>query len=276
MNTIDNIPAWGTYAPGGMGKLLVLARRLGLARGAFKKTLARLWAGLRLPVPVDIRYAGLKFRLHPWDNVVENKMLFGSKLRDGSEIRKLEAFSGKGGVFLDIGANIGYYALMAAHQGAARVLAFEPNPTVYDRLRFNIEANDLNGRIAALPIALGDRVATLNMAVTDRDLGGSHLGDAGARPGTSISVQVQPLAKVLAQEGITGVDAMKIDVEGMEDAVLFPFFETSARRSWPRLVIIEHTSQKQWKRDILAWMRESGYREVERNRSNAILQLTEP
>lgn len=84
---------------------------------------------------------------------------------------------------------------------------------------------------------------------------------------------MRPLADVLAEGGIAHVDAMKIDVEGMEDAVLFPFYEKSPRGLWPRLVIIEHTSQKQWKRDILAWMLESGYREIERNRSNAMLSL---
>lgn len=275
MNKTDTVDNWGTCAPKGMGKLLVLARKLGLVRGSSKKTIARLWQRLNLPVPVDIRYAGLKFRIHPWDNVVENKMLFGSKQRDQAEIRHLREFSGRGGVFLDIGANIGYYSLMAAHQGAQKVLAFEPNPLVFSRLRFNIEANGLGGRILALPLALGDRVATLAMAVSDQDMGGSHIGELGDASGTSIDVQVRPLKDVLAEEGIVQVDAMKIDVEGMEDAVLFPFFETSARRNWPRLVIIEHTSQKQWKRDILAWMLESGYREIERNRSNAMLQLTE-
>lgn len=275
MNQSDNDKPWGMYAPSGMGKLLVLVRRLGLARGLFKKSIAWLWAGLRLPVPVDIRYADLKFRLHPWDNVVENKMLFGSKFRDGAEIRRLREFSGNEGVFLDIGANIGYYALMAAHQGARKVLAFEPNPVVFSRLQFNIKANNLAERIVVLPIALGDGVATTTMVVSERDLGGSYIGGSQNKSASSINVQVWPLNDVLAEHGIARVDAMKIDVEGMEDAVLFPFFETSARSVWPGLVIIEHTSQKQWKRDILAWMLKSGYREIERNRSNAMLQLTD-
>lgn len=273
MNQADTADQWGARAPRGVGRLLVQARKLGLARGPVKKMMARLWSGLGLPAPVDIRYAGLKFRLHPWDNVVENKMLFGSKLRDWTEIEKLREFAGDGGVFLDIGANIGYYSLMAVHQGAARALAFEPNPVVLSRLRFNIDANQLADRIKALPVALGDRVATMTMLVSDRDMGGSHIGDHRDAPGTPIDVQVKPLGDVLAEEGITRVDAMKIDVEGMEDAVLFPFFETSPRSLWPRLVIIEHTSEKQWKRNVLAWMRESGYREIERNRSNAILRL---
>lgn len=275
MNQAEKLDQWGSRAPYGVGKFLVRARKLGLARGPVKKMMARLWSGLHLPAPVDIRYAGLKFRVHPWDNVVENKMLFGSKLRDRSEIVKLREFSGKGGVFLDIGANIGYYSLMAAHQGAGKVVAFEPNPAMYGRLQFNIEANGLENRITALPIALGDQTATTTMIVSDRDMGGSHIGEHGDGSGTPIEVQMKPLADVLAKEGITHIDAMKIDVEGMEDAVLFPFFEKSPRTLWPRLVIIEHTSEKQWERDILAWMLESGYREIERNRSNAMLSLNE-
>lgn len=273
MNQSVKSAAWGEYAPRGMGRLLVGARALGLVRGAGKKMIARLWQQLRLPVPVDIRYAGLKFRLHPWDNVVENKMLFGSKQRDGAEIERMRSYLGNGGVFLDIGANIGYYSLMAAQQGASTILAFEPNPIVLSRLQFNVAANQLADRITALPIALGDRTASMHMHVSDRDMGGSHIGDHGDASGSVIEVEVRPLVDVLSEQGITRVDAMKIDVEGMEDAVLFPFFERSDRSLWPRLVIIEHTSEAQWKRNILAWMLESGYQEIERNRSNALLCL---
>lgn len=269
----DKPEPWGACAPRGVGYLLVQARKLGLARGPVKKWIAQLWSGLHLSAPVDIRYAGLNFRLHPWDNVVENKMLFGSKLRDWTEIKQLQEFSGNGGVFLDIGANIGYYSLMAVHHGAARALAFEPNPIVLGRLLFNIDANQLADRIKALPVALGERVAMMTMQVSDGDMGGSHIGGPHDAAGTAIKVQVKPLADVVAEEGIAQIDAMKIDVEGMEDAVLFPFFETSSRSLWPRLVIIEHTSERQWKRNILAWMRESGYHEIGRNRSNAILRL---
>ena len=273
MSQIDKPAPWGALAPRGAAKLLLGARNLGLARGAAKKIIAWLWSALRLSTPVDIRYAGLKFRIHPWDNVVENKMLFGSKPRDWHEIQRVREFAGNGGVFLDIGANIGYYSLMAAHHGAARVLAFEPNPAVFSRLQFNVDANGFGERITALPVALGDQQATTTMVVSDRDLGGSHIGPRAGAAGASIVVQMRPLSEVLAAEGITRVDAMKIDVEGMEDAVLFPFFETSARSLWPRLVIIEHTSQRSWKRNILDWMLSSGYCEIWRNRSNAILRM---
>ncbi|HEY9099279.1 MAG TPA: FkbM family methyltransferase [Thiobacillus sp.] len=274
MNQIEHSGSWGRLSPSSVGRALLFFKKMGFARGVMKKFMAHLWSGFELRTPVDIRYAGLKFRVYPWDNTVEYKMLFGSKPRDWAEIKLLQSYAGKDGVFLDIGANIGYYALMAVHHGAGTVLAFEPNPKVFARLKFNIEANDLSNTITALPFALGDKVDTVTMTVSESDMGGSHISHLSGLAGTSIEVEMKPLAEVISSQGISQVDALKIDVEGMEDAVLFPFFETSPRSLWPRLVIIEHTSQTAWKKDILSWMMASGYQEIERNRSNAMLCLS--
>lgn len=269
----DNATVWGRFAPTGLARALLLIQQCGFARGSVKKHLGKLWQRMGLPIPVDIRYAGLKFRLHPFDNTVEYKMLFGSRPRDEQEMKALRSAVADGGVFLDIGANIGYYALMAAHFGASRVLAFEPNPLVSSRLDFNIAANGLERQVQAMKIALGAQTATMTMRVSERDMGGSHIAQEGEVSGVAIAVQVEPLESVLREARIERIDALKIDVEGMEDRVLMPFFETSDKRQWPRIVIIEHTSQSQWQSDILAWMTQAGYRETGRNRSNAILEL---
>jgi FkbM family methyltransferase len=268
----EELKPWGTFAPRGTQNLLLLIRRLGLARGRAKKLVKRAWLAQHAQTPVDIIYRGMKFRLHPWDNVNESKILFGSKLRDQPELDKVREFVGNGGVFLDIGANIGYYSLMAASYGAGRILAIEPNPIVRSRLNFNISANKLNERVLSLPVALGDKSATTTLFVADGDMGASKIGDL-ASAGTPIQVEMKPLALVLAEGKINHVDAMKIDVEGMEDAVLFPFYENSPRSLWPRLVIIEHTSQQHWKKDILGWMKQSGYQVIKQTRSNAVLRL---
>jgi FkbM family methyltransferase len=60
--------------------------------------------------------------------------------------------------FLDIGANAGFYSIMfATKRLAEQIIAFEPDPGNYARLAANLEANDLAGRVAAVPLALGDR-----------------------------------------------------------------------------------------------------------------------
>lgn len=272
VRTTAGQPVWGTFAPRGLGRVLLVFRSLGLSHGVVKKHLARLWSSLGVPVPVDIRYDGLKFRIHPHDNAVENKLLFGSSHRDARELALLRAVLAEGGAFLDIGANIGYYALSAARDGAEAVLAFEPNPIVFERLCFNVGANGFAETIRILPVALGDKAASMILTVAGRDMGGGRIA-ARALPGErTVEVQVRSLIEVLAEAGVARVAAMKIDVEGMEDAVLFPFFETAARALWPRLIVIEHTSQDSWRRNILSWLLESGYREIERNRSNAMLE----
>lgn len=269
----DDATVWGYFAPKGLARALLLVQQCGFARGSVKKHLGKLWQRMSLPTPVDMRYAGLKFRLHPFDNTVEYKMLFGSKPRDEQEMKTLRSAVANGGVFLDIGANIGYYALMAAHFGASRVLAFEPNPLVSSRLGFNIAANGLEHQVQAMNIALGVQTSMMTMLVSDRDMGGSSIAQDGEVSGNAITVQVEPLDNVLRQEGIERINALKIDVEGMEDRVLMPFFETRDKRLWPLVVIIEHTSKSQWKSDVLAWMLQAGYRETGRNRSNAMLEL---
>ena len=63
---------------------------------------------------------------------------------------------GAPGVFLDIGANIGWFSLQAAHSGkVARVVAIEPDVGNHALLQENIRRNDLGERIDAIACAAG-------------------------------------------------------------------------------------------------------------------------
>ncbi len=262
---------WGKYRPRGRDHLLLLIRKLGLSHGPVKKIVGRLWLSRHPNDPVDVRYHGMKFRLHPWDNAIESKMLFGSGQRERPELKVLKAGISGGGEFLDIGANIGYYSLMAAGFGSGRILAIEPNPIVYARLKFNIFTNHLDDRISALPVALGEQTQESTLLIAEGDLGGSRIGETKT-PGKAIAVSMKPLAQVLAEEGIERVGALKIDVEGMEDKVLLPFYQGTPSSIWPRVVIIEDNPQ-QWQKDIVSWLIENGYKLAGKTRSNSILQL---
>ncbi len=151
----DKSGPWGSHAPHGIDHLLLLARNAGLAHGPLKKLLARIWMARHPDTPVDISYSGARFRLHPWDNITDAKMLLGSRDRDRSELEALREIVADGGLFVDIGANIGFYSVMAAAFGAGRVIAIEPNPPACARLEFNIAANGFEDRVVTLPLALG-------------------------------------------------------------------------------------------------------------------------
>ncbi len=272
---IDEVNSWGKYAPHGSGKFLLLVKKLGLAHGVMKKIIARIWLATQSNQPVDITYHRVKFRLHLTDNAFDEKILFGSKLRERLELKKLEQVVSQNGIFLDIGANIGYYSLMAAKFGATKVIAIEPNPIIFSRLMFNISANNFNEKISVLPVALGDKSDKVTLSVAKGDMGGSRIGDLEVPTAMSVEVDMKPLTTILAEENIDRIDALKIDVEGKEDTILFHFYETAPVSLWPKLVIIEPTSQRQWKRDILSWLLKSGYKVIGQTRSNAILRLSE-
>jgi len=273
MITKINEPSpWGEYAPHGLKKLLLLPKKIGLSHGPIKKIIGRLWQKLLPGLPVDVTYHHVKFRLHPWDNATEAKILMGSGQRDREELKSIRNVVSAGGIFVDIGANVGYYSLMAASFGAKRVLAIEPGPLAYSRLQFNITANRLNDKIVSLPVALGERSEKTTLYVTEDEIGGSTISLQEV-PGKPVSVSMRPLAEIMVEQNIEHIDALKIDTEGMEDLILFPFYESTSYEMWPKLVIIEHTSQRAWKRDILAWMLESNYHVVGKTRSNMILKL---
>ena len=268
----DTSAPWGTYAPQGRDKPLLLMNTLGLAHGAFKHFIARQWLKRHPDTPVDIRYHDIKYRLYPVDNTVDLKLLFGSKYRDRVELEALTRTIRQGGVFVDIGANTGYYSLTAAAAGAGRVIAIEPYPPTFARLRFNIATNQFEDRIQAIQTALGDHAGEATLYVPEvGDVGSSRISEQ-AISGRPVTVPLRPLPDILAERSVSHIDALKIDVEGMEDAVLMPFFETTGRDLWPGLIIIEHISSNDWRRDVLAWMLANGYRQTGQTRSNTLLE----
>ncbi len=70
-------------------------------------------------------------------------------------------------------------------------------------------------------------------------------------------------------------NVIKIDIEGMEDRALFPYFKAIAPECYPKLIVMEDGINVQWERDILSWLLANGYKSVERSRGNVMLTLTE-
>ena len=71
-------------------------------------------------------------------------------------------------------------------------------------------------------------------------------------------MQAKALAPLLAEEGFSRVDAMRIDVEGAEDIILEPFFACVPEEAWPRILILEDAPMR-WGVDLPALVRSHGY-----------------
>ena len=264
---------FGTFSPSGLGRLILTLAKLGFGRGRLKKTFAQVWNQAYGDEPADIHYHGLNFRLHPKKNTIESKMMSSAKQRESAELKMISHHLGSGGVFVDIGANIGYYALNAARLGATQVLAIEPNPMILARLQDNIALNNLSSKITVHEVAIGATQGVAELIISENDFGSSSI--VNKTVGTHhINVQVMPLFRILEKEGAEMADVIKIDIEGMEDRALFPYFETIKRNHYPKLIIMEDGINAHWERDILSWLLTNGYYKVGRTRGNIMLALS--
>jgi FkbM family methyltransferase len=143
------------------------------------------------------------------------------------------------GVFLDVGANVGIHTLAAARRlapGRGAVLAFEPHPANYRALVRNVALNGY-GQVTAENLGLSDAHAVLTGA-SSPDGGNWSLASEGAY---CFEVRLVPLDDYLQDHPVSGMNVVKIDVEGAEVQVL-----RGARRTFARfrpLIVFEVCSR---------------------------------
>jgi len=246
------------------------------------------WAGLKLAMALrrlvtmrmektaalDVERWRLRMRLHPRDNGCEKNLLFTPQMYEPPEreelAREIAGVAGRPFMFVDIGANVGLFSLFVASTArAARILAIEPEPGNFARLAFNIAANP-GLPITPLALALGETEGTAHIMLNARDRGGTRMVADGAQAG-GVEVRCQPLLAVIAEAGLAGIDALKIDVEGAEDKVLVPFFRDAPAGLWPGLIVIEDSSAE-WSTDLFALLASKGYHVSSRSRQNVMLR----
>ena len=169
-----------------------------------------------------------------------------------------------GSVFVDVGASVGYFTILAARAVGpkGRVIACEPGPQNHSALLLNTVVNDLDN-VRILPCAVSDTAAVLLY----HHLGGGN-GAISAFDGTPESlgtrelVQARRLDDIL--EGEPRVDVVKIDVEGAEGRVIAGATQTLRRHaptllfefSPPGLEAVSGVSGE----DLLASLAALGYR----------------
>lgn len=128
----------------------------------------------------------------------------------------------RGSVFVDVGANLGYYSLGANRRVGddGQVIAFEPNPATLARLRRNVDLSQAN-RIKIFDCALSDASGQCLLYVPPDPTmhGHASLREQDRTGHLTTAVQVRRLDDVLGNE-LSRLDIIKIDTEGSELAVL--------------------------------------------------------
>jgi len=270
----DDMSAFGVYSlPPSRERLRRFGQSLGrgaLARRACSLIRRIITAGRAGPFDVEA-FPGQHARLYPTENLSDKRVFAGVQFWDWAERAALGRAirAAEEPVYMvDAGANAGLYTLAVraeARGKALNVLAIEPDPENLARLRFNIAASGARDDVRVAPIALSDRTGETRITTGHANRGELTVGDEGT------PVAMCPLLDAVREAGFPRIDALKIDIEGMEDQVLGQFLENAPKGLWPRLVILE--VRRGEATPALHTLLGHGYVAEERTRMNAVLRL---
>ena len=146
-----------------------------------------------------------------WEPVITKYLL--DRLQDGD-------------VFIDVGANIGYYTLLAAQRVGAngRVFAVEAASGTYSKLLQNLKQNGV-ANVTAFQVAVSETTEQVPIWLyNDGELAGAttltHVAERRRPMRIAETVEAKPLQQIIDAEIIRQARFIKIDVEGAEWAVI--------------------------------------------------------
>jgi FkbM family methyltransferase len=173
--------------------------------------------GLLNRVYIKKLHNGALMKVNPSEHIQQQLFWYGYYEKD--VILAWESFTQKDFTVLDIGANAGYYSLIASKK-VHQVYAFEPSPLMRLQLEQNIALNG-NQNISVEPYAASDQsgAATLYLSANDNS------GMTGMQPAENFSGTTELVKAITIDEwhitkGSPKIHMIKIDVEGAEMKVL--------------------------------------------------------
>lgn len=246
--------------------LVPLVRNFGLRKTFRRITYTILLKTLGSLKSSYVEFDGLKMHLIPDDIGISRELrVFG--IHEPLSMFLLERILRKGMNVLDVGSNIGYFALLEAKTvgPAGKVVAIEPNPVSYQYLMKNIRINSFSN-ICPRNIALWNKDGWVDFVVLPQ----SNLchtkevkndDEIAIKP---IKVSAKTLdnlvAEIRRQDDYFTVDLIRMDVEGAEWQIFNGAWKT-IRKYLPQIFIELHVStigrEKAW--TLLTKLRDIGY-----------------
>lgn len=262
----EHEPPFGSFEPRGLQRLVrAIAQIPPFHRGMMRRPMANLIRRMSKDGIVDVHFRGGAFRTRPDINLIEDALLVYPAY-NSEEIDFLIEGTPQGGVFIDLGSNVGLYTLaLAAHIGPQGIaLAIDANPDMAAALRFNVEASGFQN-VIMVNTAVGERAAKADL------LGGRNdLAIVRVSENPEGNIEIRPLADIVREAGLTRVDSLKADIEGFEDQALIPYLNTVEDALKPKRISIEHLGRADWKNDLFPVFEQHGYRIVGRTRGNTL------
>ncbi|MEH6569761.1 MAG: FkbM family methyltransferase [Halioglobus sp.] len=197
---------------------------------------------MREEAPIDLHIPGLEHSLamfvHGQQDKFVSRQIREQGIWEPYETSLVLQLLHPGSVFVDVGANLGYFSVVAASLvgDAGKVVAFEPDPANFELLRASSDLNHFGSRIQAVQAGLSDRASDGRLYLSQDNMGDHQIyageGDRESLPiellnGTDFLIPLTPQ-----------IDLLKVDTQGSEYQVmtgLMPLLKEQAIA--PRIII---------------------------------------
>lgn len=192
-----------------------------LARWLPRKMLFAMPVERSFHVAVPGSDRGFRAEVDASDRIAKALFWYGLVGHEPQTVRLLGALGAQACTFFDVGANTGVYALlMATSNPGTSVHAFEPVPSVFTRLKRNV---DLNGfaNVHTHELAVSDVTGRAKIHVPAEGVPTESSLLRGFRPDTTtVEVGVTSLDDFVRDNAVDRVDVIKIDTEGTAQMVI--------------------------------------------------------
>ncbi len=205
----------------GLAKYIIFYAASAIGFGESPKGLWKIVPGGDM---LTVKVGGMVFRARPRTSDLSAATSL-IDVDEGYELRNW-FYPNARGVVVDVGANVGGYTVRACKR-ADLVVAIEPQPEVFEVLRWNVEHN-CPGNVVLVRKAVADRSGKTVLRIPiyrgSIDSGTASIMPDYEPPGSKgyqeVEVEVDTLDNILGELGIDRIDFLKVDVEGAEKLVV--------------------------------------------------------
>jgi FkbM family methyltransferase len=192
--------------------------------------------------------------LDPWEEDKDLRRTFRAyakqRIHEPITTQLIRSILHEGDTFLDLGANIGYFSMLASRivGSAGRVYSFEPEPRNFKFLLLNKQLNKYD-QMTAMNMAVSNQPGRIKLFICPYDTGHHtiHQSEGITSYATSaeydrsrisfVEIDAMPLDAFLASRQVARVDLIKMDVEGAELLALQGMKETMAKNDDVKMIV---------------------------------------
>lgn len=230
-----------------------ISAKLSVIKFFFKRILKDIGLPVRTDDELTVNIGELTISFIPfWGELIHYQEIFIDKVYE----QHPSFLPAECKIIFDCGANIGLYTMHAAHNHDTKIYAFEPNPSVYERLKKNIEINGLSN-VSAYQQAIGAvrgksklywDSSTLSGKVSEKDSTGTNFAE----------IEITTLDHVCSELKVPFIDLLKLDVEGKEYEALKGGRQTL--KTTKRLVMEYHNDKV--RKECESFLKDIGFNKI--------------